>query len=79
LKLPAIDREMLAGLVDNLEKVVAEGTNQQKKDLLHRLVKKVLVHDRGSIEVWYALPNRAGIEHSNKWLPKSPANLGPCS
>jgi chromosome segregation ATPase len=45
LEIPAIDREMLSGLLDNFEEVMAEGTNPQKKDLLRRLVKKALVHD----------------------------------
>ncbi len=69
LELPAIDREMLAVIVDNFERVMAEGANPQKKHLLHRLVKKVLVHDRRTLEVWYALPNRRGFEDCNKWLP----------
>jgi len=30
LKLPAIDREMLASLVDNFEKVIAEGPNSKR-------------------------------------------------
>ncbi len=74
LELPAIDREMLVALVDNFERVMAESPNPQKKHLLHRLVKKVLVHDRRTLEVWYALPNRRGFEDWNKWLPER--NLG---
>jgi chromosome segregation ATPase len=46
LDLPAIDREMLTRLIDDFERVLAEGTNPKKKDLLRHLVKKVLVHDR---------------------------------
>ncbi|MBN1857801.1 hypothetical protein JW848_01190 [Candidatus Bipolaricaulota bacterium] len=69
LEIAAIDREMLSGLVDNLEDVMAQGTNPQKKDLLHRMVKKVLVHDRSTIEIWYALPNQASV--------RSPALLAP--
>jgi len=34
------------------------------------LVKKVLVHDRRTLEVWYALPNRRGFADCNKWLPE---------
>ena len=80
LELPAIDREMLSGLVDDFEKVMAEGTNPQKKDLLRRLAKKVLVHDRRTVEVWYGLPNQpsvrtpgnmapeAGLEPATRWL-----------
>jgi hypothetical protein len=45
------------GLMDNLEEVMEAGTNPQKKDLLRRLVKKVLFHDKCTIEIWYALPN----------------------
>ncbi len=37
LEIPAIDQEMLSGLLDNFEAVMAEGTNPQKKDLLRRL------------------------------------------
>lgn len=69
LELPAIDREMLSGLVDNFEHVIAEGSDAQKKDLLRRLVKKILVHDRRTIEVWYGLPNARRFEHWNKDLP----------
>jgi hypothetical protein len=70
LELAAIDREMLSSLVDEFEKVMAAGTNTQRKDLLHQVVKKVLVHDRRTLEVWYALPNRAVFEICNNWLPK---------
>ena len=52
---------MLSGLVDNCEDVMAEGTNPQKKHLLRRLVKKVLVHDRRKVEVWYGLPNPSSV------------------
>lgn len=69
LELPAIDREMLSGLVDDFEKVMAEGTNPQKKDLLCRLAKKVLVHDRRTVEVWYGLPNQPSV--------RTPGNLAP--
>jgi len=55
--------------VDNFEKVMAEGPNPKKKHLLHRLVKKVLIHSRQTIEIWYALPNSRRFEDSNIWLP----------
>jgi len=73
-ELPAIDREMLSSLVDQFEKVMAAGTNRQKKDLLHRVVKKVLIKDRHTVEVWYALPNRGAIESCNNWLPEQDSN-----
>ncbi|MFQ6047410.1 MAG: hypothetical protein ACE5PT_13815 [Gemmatimonadales bacterium] len=38
-------------LVDEFEQVMAKGTNPQKKHLLHRPAKKVLVHDRRTVEV----------------------------
>ena len=60
---------MLSGLLDKFEEVMAEGTNPQQKDLLHLLVKKVLVHDRRTIEIWYALPNQASV--------RTPAHLAP--
>ena len=71
LELPAIDRDMLSALVDNFEQVMAEAPNPQKKELLRRLVKKVVVHDRRTIEVWYGLPNCRRIENWGKWLPKT--------
>ena len=55
LELPAIDLEMLTSFVANLDQLIAAGTNPQKKHLLRLLVKKVLVHDRHTVEVWYAL------------------------
>ena len=70
LELPALDRAKLAGLMDNFEEVMAAGTNPQKKDLFHRLVKKALVHDRRTVEVWYGLPNPGRFEHWNNWLPE---------
>lgn len=68
MELPAIDREMLAALVDNFEQVLAEGANAQKKDLLRRMVKKVLIHDRRTVEVWYGLPNARRFEDWHKKL-----------
>ena len=55
--------------MDNFEKVMAEGTNPQKKDLLRRLVKKVLIHDRRTIEIWYGLPNQSPV--------RTPAHAAP--
>lgn len=69
MALPAIDKEMLRALIDNFDQVMAAGPNPQKRDLLHRLVKKVIVHDRRTAEIWYALPNSTGFADSNKRLP----------
>jgi hypothetical protein len=60
---------MLSGLLDKLEEVTAGGTNPQQKDLLHRLVKKVLVHDRRTVEIWYASPNQASVSTSAHLAP----------
>jgi hypothetical protein len=68
LELPAIDREMLASIVDNFEKVMAEGPNPKKKHLLHRLVKKVLIQSRQTIEIWYLLPSTRRFADCNFWL-----------
>ena len=70
LELPAIDRDMLSGLVGNFEEVMAEGTNPQKKHLLRRLVKKVLVHNRRKVEVWYGLPNPASVSRPGNLAPQ---------
>ncbi len=61
---------MLAELVDQFEKVIAEGTNPQKKDLLHRLVKKVLVHDRRTVEVLHGLPKQPSVHTPGNWTPE---------
>jgi hypothetical protein len=60
---------MFSGLPDSFEDMVADGANPQKKDLLRRLVKKVLVHDKRTIEIWYALPNQASV--------RTPGHLAP--
>lgn len=78
IELPAIDKEMLAALIDNFDQVMAAGPNPHKRDLLHRLVKKVIVHDRRTAEIWYALPNPAGFVDSNNRLPGKDLNLQPC-
>ena len=71
LELPAVDRDMLSSLMDNFEVAMAEAPNPQKKHPLQRLVKKVLVHDRQTVEVWYRLPHPQLIEYWDNWLPES--------
>ena len=79
LELPAIDLETLTSFVANLEQLVAAGTNPQKKHLLRQIVKKVLVHDRHTVEVWYALlPPVAGHMHiSEKVIQRHFGTLSP--
>jgi len=68
LELPAIDKDMLKGLLENFERVMAEGNNQQKKHFIKRLVKKIAIHDRRTIEIWYSLPNGIRVEDWHSWL-----------
>jgi site-specific DNA recombinase len=82
-ELPPLDKKMLREIVSKLDEVMASGTNPQKKHLLQLLVKKVLIHDRQTIEVWYCLPNapskscrsqdckpnRQRFEYCHIWLP----------
>ena len=73
LELPVVDHNTLGALIDNFENVMEAGSNAQKKHLVGLLVKKVLVHHRDKIEVWYQVPNTQrfqGFEHWNNWLPK---------
>ena len=72
LELPAVDHNTLGALIDNFENVMEAGSNAQKKHLVGLLVKKVLVHHRDKIEVWYQVPNTQRFqrfEHWNNWLP----------
>ncbi len=48
---------------------MAEGPNPKKKHLLRQLVKKVLIHNRETVEIWYALPNSQRFADCNIWLP----------
>ena len=50
---------------------ILEGVSAGKKVLL---VKKVLVHHREKIEVWYQLPNTQRFEHCDNWLPGEDSN-----
>jgi hypothetical protein len=68
LELPAIDKEMLVSLIDNFDRVMAEGPNPKKKHLLHRLAKKV--HP-------YMLPNTRRFADGSIWLPGQDSNLQP--
>jgi len=74
LELPALDRAAVATLMDDFEQVMAAGTNPQKKHLLHQVVKKVLVHDRLTVEVWYGLPYPSRLADRHIWLPKKDSN-----
>ncbi len=70
LEIPAIDREMLSDLLDNFDEVMAEGTNPQNKGRLRQLVKKVSLHDKRTIEIWYALLNQAAVRTPGHPAPR---------
>jgi len=69
LDLPPISKEFLKELVARFDKVIASGTNAQKKHLLHLLVQKVLLKGRATVEVWYRLPNPERFYTWQEWLP----------
>ena len=56
LSLPELDREFLRKTLADFEEVLPTAENAKKKHLLRQLVKKVLVHSRDTVEVWYGLP-----------------------
>jgi len=49
---------------------MAEASGPQRKDFLRRMEKKVLVHDRRTVEIRHGLPNPQRFEYCNIWLPK---------
>jgi hypothetical protein len=55
-----LTREMVAALLSDFERILAQGTHAERRHILQRVVKKVLVHERESIEIWYAVPNAKG-------------------
>jgi len=63
------ERFMPRLIVDEFEETVEKGSNPKKNHLLRRLVKKVLIHSRQTIEIWYALPNSRLFEDCDIWLP----------
>ena len=71
LDLPALDRELLTKMLDEIEETMLSGTNPQKKHLLQRVVKKVLVHDRSTVEVWYGLPNSPSVRRPEELAPRT--------
>lgn len=61
---------MLSGILSESEETMANGTNPQKKHLIRRVGKKVLIHDRRTIEVWYCLPYRASVRTAEYLAPR---------
>ena len=70
LGLPVLDKEHVAELLENFDQVLEAGTGEQKKHLLRKLVKKVLIHEKRKIEVWYRLPNPPNIRTLAHMAPR---------
>lgn len=70
LALPILDKKHLAGLLENFDQVLEAGTGEQRKHLFHKLVKKVLIHEKRKIEVWYRLPNPTSIRTLEQVAPR---------
>jgi hypothetical protein len=56
----------------NFDQVFAHGTTPQKKHLLHRVVKEVRVHDRVTVEAFYAVPNHDAVRTLGQMAPLQP-------
>ena len=61
LDLPALKRDFLDKILTDLQQIVEAVPNPQKKHLLHLLVKKVLVRDKRTVEIWYRLPQGSPV------------------
>jgi hypothetical protein len=61
LDLPALKMDFLEEILSNLKAVLDAVPVPQNKHLLHLLVKKVLICDRRTFEVWYRLPQFPGV------------------
>ncbi|MCD6416386.1 MAG: recombinase family protein [Planctomycetes bacterium] len=70
LELSSLDKEAIARMLEEFEEVMAAGTNPQKKHLLQSIVKKVLIHDRRTVEVWYGLPNSPSVRTPEYLAPR---------
>jgi len=71
LELKTLDRQRLLALLDQLDEVLASGTAQQRKHLLHRVVKEVRMHDRRTAEVWYRVPHETSVRTLEQLAPHS--------
>ena len=70
LSLPEMDRQFLEKILGEFEEVMASAQNAKKKHLLRQLVKKVLVHDRHTVEVWYGLPQPDPVRIAGSLAPR---------
>ena len=80
LDIPAIKQDFIDQILTNLQGVVGAVPGAQKKHLLHLLVKKVLIRDRRTAEIWYRLPQESPVrilsdlvprmgQYANRWKP----------
>jgi site-specific DNA recombinase len=77
LEIVPLTGELLAALIEDFDRVLAAGTNEQKKHLLHRMVKEVRVHERTSVEIHYAVPNLE--DHEVRTQPQLARLVGQCA
>ena len=71
LDIPAIKQDFIDQILTNLHAVVDAVPGAQKKHLLHLLVKKVLVRDRRSAEIWYRLPQESPVRILSDLVPRT--------
>ncbi|MGQ9662189.1 MAG: hypothetical protein ACUVWX_07620 [Kiritimatiellia bacterium] len=71
LSLPELDREFRRKTLADIAEVLATAENAKKKHLLRQLVKKVLVHNRDTVEVWYELPGPDPARIEGKLAPRA--------
>lgn len=71
LDIPAIKQDFINQILTNLHAVVGAVPGAQKKHLLHLLVKKVLIRDRRTSEIWYRLPEESPVRTLSDLVPRT--------
>ena len=73
--LSELNSDFLEQILINPAELVSAVPGPQKKHLLHLLVKKVLIRDRRTAEVWYRLPDESAVRIQSDLVP--PTGLEP--
>ena len=71
LDIPAIKQDFIDQILTNLQGVVDAVPGAQKKHLLRLLVKKVLIQDRRTAEIWYRLPQESPVRILSDLVPRT--------
>ncbi len=71
LDIPAIKQDFIDQILTNLQGVVDAVPGAQKKHLLRLLVKKVLIQDRRTAEIWYRLPQESPVRILSGLVPRT--------